>query len=70
MAYALDRVDSSQRGPAVATLTAMLDLGVALGPLIMGFVVHLTDYPTMFLCLAFVAVINLTYFYFIIRKNR
>jgi MFS family permease len=70
MAYALDRVDSSRRGPAVATLTAMLDLGISLGPVIMGLVVHLTDYPTMFLCLALIGAINLSYFNFIVRKKR
>jgi MFS family permease len=70
MAYALDRVDSSRRGPAVAILTAMLDLGISLGPVIMGFVVHLTDYPTMFLCLALIGAINLSYFNFIVRKKR
>ena len=70
MAYTLDRVDSSRRGPAVATLTAMMDLGVALGPLVMGFVIHLTNYPIMFLCLALIGIMNFNYFYFFVRKKR
>jgi len=70
MTYTLDRVDSSRRGPAVATFTAMMDLGVALGPVVMGFVIHLTNYPIMFLCLALIGVINFNYFYFLVRKKR
>ena len=44
--------------------TAVDDLGVGLGPVIMGIVLRLTGYPIMFLCLAFASLINLGYFYF------
>ena len=47
----------------------MSDLGMSLGPVIMGVIIHLTSYPTMFLCLALVCVINLTYFYFLLEKK-
>jgi MFS family permease len=66
--YALDRVGSA--GPAMATFHAITDLGMGLGPMIMGIVLRLTNYPIMFLCLALLSVINLNYFYFFMRKRR
>jgi MFS family permease len=66
--YILDRTGSS-RGPAVGTFTAITDLGIALGPVIMGIVIHLTSYPIMFLCLVLTGVINFNYFYFFMRKK-
>jgi MFS family permease len=69
MAYTLDRA-GSPRGPAIATFTAISDLGVALGPVVMGIVIHMTSYPTMFLCLVLTSFININYFYFFVRKKR
>jgi len=66
--YALERAGSS-RGPATATYTAIGDFGVGMGPVIMGFVLRFTTYPQMFLCLALTGVINLSYFYFFVRKK-
>jgi len=66
--YALDRMGSSP-GPAMGMFTAFADLGISLGPVIMGIVVHSTSYPTMFLCLALTGVMNLSYFYFFVRKK-
>jgi MFS family permease len=60
--YALDRAGSS-RGPVIGTFTAMSDLGISLGPVIMGIIIHTASYPIMFLCLAF------NYFYFFVRKK-
>jgi MFS family permease len=67
--YALDRAGSSL-GPAMGTFTAIGDLGVALGPVIMGIILRLSSYPIMFLCLAFIGVINLNYFYFFVKKGK
>jgi len=67
--YVLDHVDSSL-GPAMGTFTAISDLGMCLGPVIMGIVINLTSYPIMFLCLFLIGVINLNYFYFFVRKKR
>ncbi len=69
VAYALERAGSS-RGPAIGTFTAIGDLGIALGPVIMGIILRLTSYPIMFLCLALTGVINLNYFYFFVREKR
>jgi MFS family permease len=68
MAYALDRAGSS-KGPAIGTYTLLSDLGLGLGPVIMGIIIRLSSYPIMFLCLAFTGVINLIYFYFFVRKK-
>jgi MFS family permease len=63
IADALDRVGSSA-GPAMGTFTAISDLGLTAGPVIMGIILQSTSYPVMFLCLAFTGVINLCYFHF------
>ena len=69
VAYALDRATSSP-GTVMGTYTGIADLGVALGPVIMGIIIRFTSYPTMFLCLALVGVANLSYFYFFVGKGR
>ena len=65
VAYVLDREGSSP-GPAMGTFTAISDLGLSLGPVIMGMVIHMSGYPVMFLCLAFTGVINVIYFHFFV----
>ena len=66
--YALDRAGSA--GPAMATFHAITDLGMSLGPMVMGIILRLTNYPIMFLCLALISILNLNYFYFFLRKRR
>jgi MFS family permease len=68
MAYALDRAGSST-GPAIGMYTLVSDFGLGLGPVIMGVVIRLSSYPTMFLCLALTGVINLIFFYFFVGKE-
>jgi predicted MFS family arabinose efflux permease len=53
----------------MGTFHAIADLGISLGPVIMGIVVHSTSYPIMFLCLAFMGIVDLNYFYFFVRKK-
>jgi len=67
-AYVLELVGASH-GPAIGWLTAMGDLGLGLGPMIMGVVLRFTDFPTMFLCLALIGVLGLVYFYVFVRRN-
>jgi len=57
------------RGPAMATFTALADLGAGLGPMIMGFILERTSYPIMFACLALTGAINFLYFYITRRKK-
>jgi MFS family permease len=66
--YALDRAGSS-RGPVIGTFLAITDLGMSLGPVIMGIIIRSTSYSIMFLCLALTGLINLNYFYFFVRKK-
>jgi MFS family permease len=68
MADVLDRVGSSP-GPAMGTLTGISDLGISLGAVIMGIIVHWSGYPIMFLCLALMGIINFIYFYFFVRRK-
>lgn len=68
MAYGLEYAGSSG-GAAVGTFRAITDLGMALGPMIMGIIVPFTGYPGLFFCLAFICLINLCYFQFFVRKK-
>ena len=69
MTYALDYAGSSG-GTALGTLRALMDLGAALGPMVAGIIIPFTGYPTMFLCLAFIYLVNFCYFQFYVRKRR
>jgi MFS family permease len=66
--FAFDRAGPS-RGPAIATFTAIGDLGVGLGSLIMGIILQLSSYRMMFLCLVIAGILNFLYFYFFVRKK-
>ena len=66
--HALECAGSSL-GPAMGTFQAITDLGISLGPVIMGMIIRTASYPIMFLCLALTGFINLNYFYFFVRKN-
>ena len=66
--YALDRSGSSP-GLAMGTFTAVTDLGIFLGPVVMGIVAHLAGYQIMFLCLALTGFINLCCFHVFVRKR-
>jgi len=68
VALAIDLAGPS-RGPAMGTFTAISDLGVGLGAVIMGIILRLTNYQVMFLCLAITGVINFAYFYFFVLKK-
>jgi MFS family permease len=69
VAYVID-LSGPARGPAMGMFTALGDLGTGLGPIIMGVVLRFTNYPVMFLCLAFTSLLNLGYFCFFVRKKQ
>jgi MFS family permease len=69
LAYVLDRAGSS-KGPAIGMYMLLSDLGLGLGPVIMGIIIRLSSYPVMFLCLAFTGMINLIYFFSFVRKRQ
>jgi predicted MFS family arabinose efflux permease len=66
---AIDHAGSS-RGAAIGTYSALSDLGIGLGSVIMGIVLELTNYSVMFLCMVLTGFINLSYFRFIAKKRR
>jgi MFS family permease len=68
MAYALDYAGSSG-GTAVGTFRALADLGLAIGPVLMGIIIPFTGYQGMFLCLALISLINLSYLQFYVKKK-
>ncbi|HVN98371.1 MAG TPA: MFS transporter [Syntrophorhabdaceae bacterium] len=68
MAYAFDYSGSSG-GTSVGTYMALTDLGLAIGPMVMGAVIPLIGYSMMFLSLGFVCVVNLCYFQFYLEKK-
>ena len=59
----------ADRGPAMGTYTAIADLGVGMGPVIMGLILTWTSYRVMFLSLALVGVVNFLYFQFSVRRE-
>jgi MFS family permease len=63
--YAIEN-SGSVRGPAMGTFMAFSDLGIGIGPMIMGIILQWTSYPVMFICLALTEVLNLGYFYYAI----
>jgi MFS family permease len=62
VAYTIELAGSS-RGPAMGTFTALADFGTGIGPVIMGIILRLASYQTMFLCLAFTGLLNFYLFY-------
>jgi MFS family permease len=68
MAYSLEYAGSSS-GMAVGTFRAIMDLGIATGPMIMGLIIPLAGYRIMFLSLALLCLINFCYFHFYVRKK-
>jgi len=68
-AYMLERITSSP-GFAMATFSAMGDLGAGLGSVIMGGVLQLSSYPVMFLCVAVTTVLNVAYFCSLVRWTK
>ena len=68
LAYTID-LAGPNRGPAMGTFTALVDLGAGMGAVMMGIILQLTNYTVMFLCLGLTGIINFFYFYFAVRKK-
>ena len=68
MAYSLE-YGCSSGGTAVSIYLALMDLGMALGPVIMGIMIPLTGYRAVFLFLTLVCLINLCYFQFYVKRK-
>ncbi|HEX2965839.1 MAG TPA: MFS transporter [Syntrophorhabdaceae bacterium] len=68
MAYAFDFAGSSG-GPAVGTYRAVADFGTALGPAVMGVVASFTGYRIIFVCLAFMCLVDAVYFSILMKRK-
>jgi predicted MFS family arabinose efflux permease len=68
VAYTVDLAASSP-SPAISTYLALSDFGSGMGSVIMGIVLQLSNYQTMFLCLVLAGLINLIYFHLIVKKR-
>ena len=68
VAYTLDLAGSS-RGASIGLLSAAGDLGMVLGPIMMGIILRFTDFPAMFLSVALIGLINFSYFYSSVKKR-
>jgi len=68
MIFAIEKAGPAQ-GPAMATFTAIADLGAGVGPMIMGTLLQWTNYPFMFSCLALTGGINFFYFHYAIGRR-
>ena len=65
-------IDRAQPHPGLAmgTFTAVGDMALVLGPVLMGMVIHGTSYTTMFFCLALIELLNIGYFLLSVGKKR
>lgn len=68
VAYTLDLAGSS-RGASIGLLSGAGDLGMVLGPMMMGIILGFTSFTAMFLSVALIGLTNFTYFYFSVKKR-
>jgi len=69
VAYTIDLAGAS-RGASIGLLSAAGDLGMVLGPTMMGIILRFSSFPAMFLCLALIGLMNFTYFYCSMKKRK
>lgn len=69
-AWVINLVQPERRGVATATYYNFFDIGIGLGSILLGVVVTLTDYTTMFLLSAVLYVIYLGVYFLYLRRQR
>ena len=69
MSYAFEYAGTSD-GAAIGTFRGFSDLGLGIGPVVIGIIIPLTGYRLTFLCLAVIVLFNMAYFHFYVRKRR
>jgi MFS family permease len=62
MAHVVDVVRPDERGAAMATFMAAVDIGIALGSMMLGVVVQVSGFQTMFVVASGVAALGLVSF--------
>ena len=60
----------TSRGASIGLLSAAGDLGMVLGPTLMGIILRFSNFPAMFLCIALIGLMNFTYFYSSMKKQK
>jgi MFS family permease len=68
MSYAFEYAGATD-GATVGTFRAFSDLGLGIGPVVIGIIIPLTGYRITFLCLALTVLFNMSYFQFYVRKR-
>ncbi len=68
MSYAFEYAGTTD-GAAVGTFRAFSDLGLGIGPVVIGIIIPLIGYRITFLCLACIVLFNMGYFHFYVRKR-
>ena len=68
MVSAIDLAGDS-KGPAMGIITAMSDLGMGVGPVLMGIILRFANFRIMFLSVALISLINLVYFYLLTKRT-
>lgn len=66
---AMHAVPQERRGAASSTFYVAFDLGIALGGFVAGVLIKYFDYDTMFIIIAFSAVLSLVYYYIFGRNH-
>lgn len=68
-AYLVDEARKEERASSLAVFSSFIDIGIALGAILFGFIAHLKDYPTMFVASAVFVACGLTLFAIGARKK-
>lgn len=69
-AWVINLVQPERRGVATATYYNFFDIGIGLGSILLGVVVTMTDYTTMFLLSGILYVIYLAVYFVYLRRQR
>jgi len=69
MAFTVDRVGNEERGAAMGTFGASFDIGIAIGSVLLGYVLHFTNFVVMFFITGFFPILSMIGFIMVCRKN-
>ena len=68
-AYLVDETRREERASSLAVFSSFIDIGIAFGAILFGFIAHLKDYPTMFIAAAIFIVFGFILFAVGARKS-
>lgn len=70
LAMAVDKTPLNRLSVTNATFYMMLDVGVGIGPLLLGLMVPAIGYVWMYICMAGVGLIGLVYFFIVVKTKK